>query len=83
MENIVQNLFAQKANPIGVDFGSDGLRMAQVQWIGEEYAGVTDLTALLTSKIGIAMAMTRVASKRMSPAEVAMLDSANSLPTAA
>src|ERR1700753_27824 len=31
MFNFVQNFFAAKANPIGVDFGSDGLRMAQVQ----------------------------------------------------
>ncbi len=31
MLNFVQNFFAAKANPIGVDFGSDSLRLAQVQ----------------------------------------------------
>lgn len=29
-------LFAPKANPIGVDFGTDTLRIAQVQWQGNE-----------------------------------------------
>jgi type IV pilus assembly protein PilM len=32
----VQNWFAPRANPIGVDFGSDSLRLAQVQWTGDE-----------------------------------------------
>jgi Tfp pilus assembly PilM family ATPase len=33
MLGLVQNLFAAKANPIGVDFGTDSLRLAQVQRI--------------------------------------------------
>ena len=33
----VQNWFAPRANPIGVDFGSDCLRLAQVQYLGGEY----------------------------------------------
>jgi type IV pilus assembly protein PilM len=33
----VQNWFAPRANPIGVDFGTDCIRMAQVQWTGQEY----------------------------------------------
>lgn len=37
MLSFVQSWFAPKANPIGVDFGSDCLRLAQVQWVGREY----------------------------------------------
>jgi type IV pilus assembly protein PilM len=37
MFSFVQNLFSSKTNPIGVDFGSDQLRMAQVQPLGEEF----------------------------------------------
>src|SRR6185369_87050 len=37
MLSFVQNWFAPRANPIGVDFGSDCLRMAQVQFVGNEY----------------------------------------------
>jgi type IV pilus assembly protein PilM len=36
MLSFVQNLFAGKANPIGVDFGSDTLRLAQVQRISDD-----------------------------------------------
>ena len=36
MLSFVQNIFAPKANPIGVDFGSDTLRLAQVQRISED-----------------------------------------------
>src|SRR3954453_5831638 len=35
MISFVQNLLAPKANPIGVDFGSDTLRLAQVQRVSE------------------------------------------------
>ena len=35
MLGFVQNLLASKANPIGVDFGSDTLRLAQVQRLSE------------------------------------------------
>ncbi|HVT82354.1 MAG TPA: pilus assembly protein PilM, partial [Phycisphaerae bacterium] len=37
MLSLVQNWFAPRANPIGVDFGSDCLRLAQVQLSGNEY----------------------------------------------
>ena len=37
MFSFVQSWFAPRANPIGVDFGSDCIRMAQVQLAGEEY----------------------------------------------
>jgi type IV pilus assembly protein PilM len=36
MLNFVQNFFAPKCNPIGVDFGSDSLRLAQVDRSGGE-----------------------------------------------
>src|SRR5688572_11744360 len=36
MLKLVQNWFAPRVNPIGVDFGSDCLRMAQVQYAGKE-----------------------------------------------
>lgn len=37
MLGFMQNWFAAKANPIGVDFGSDCLRLAQVQVVDNEY----------------------------------------------
>lgn len=37
MLGFVQNWFAPRANPIGVDFGSDCLRLAQVQFSGTEH----------------------------------------------
>ncbi|HEX8521875.1 MAG TPA: pilus assembly protein PilM [Tepidisphaeraceae bacterium] len=37
MLGFVNNWFAPKCNPIGIDFGSDCLRLAQVQWTGEDY----------------------------------------------
>jgi type IV pilus assembly protein PilM len=39
MFGFVQSWFAQPANPIGIDFGSDGLRMAQVEALGNPAAG--------------------------------------------
>lgn len=36
MLGFVQNWFAPRVNPIGVDFGSDCLRLAQVQYVGNE-----------------------------------------------
>ena len=36
MFGFVQNFFAPKSNPIGVDFGSDCLRLIQVQRGGED-----------------------------------------------
>ncbi len=37
MLSFVQNWFAPVANPIGVDFGTQRLRLAQVQWMGSEH----------------------------------------------
>lgn len=37
MLSFVQSWFAPTANPIGIDFGSDGLRMAQVENVDGEY----------------------------------------------
>ncbi len=37
MLTFVQNWFAPKANPIGIDFGTDSLRLAQVQLIDNEH----------------------------------------------
>ncbi len=45
MFGFVQNWLAAKANPIGVDFGSDCLRLAQVQWTGEEHKLVAAASA--------------------------------------
>jgi type IV pilus assembly protein PilM len=45
MLGFVQNWFAPRANPIGVDFGSDCLRMAQVQFVGNEYRLVAAASA--------------------------------------
>lgn len=36
MLSFIQNWFGPKANPIGVDVGSDTLRMAQVRWVDKE-----------------------------------------------
>src|SRR4051812_4907374 len=45
MLSFVQNWLAPKANPIGVDFGSDCLRLAQVQLVGNEYRLVAAASA--------------------------------------
>jgi type IV pilus assembly protein PilM len=45
MLSFVQNLFAPKANPIGVDFGSDSLRLAQIDRSGGEMRIVAAATA--------------------------------------
>jgi type IV pilus assembly protein PilM len=37
MLSFVQNFFAPRVNPIGVDFGTDCLRLAQVQYVGNDY----------------------------------------------
>ncbi len=39
MLGFVQSWFAQPANPIGIDFGTDGLRMAQVEALAGPAAG--------------------------------------------
>jgi type IV pilus assembly protein PilM len=45
MLGFVQNIFAVKAHPIGVDFGSDCLRLAQVQQIGANFKLVAAASA--------------------------------------
>ena len=37
MLSFVQGWLTPRCNPIGIDFGSDVLRLAQVQWAGDEY----------------------------------------------
>jgi type IV pilus assembly protein PilM len=37
MLGFLQNWIAPRCNPIGIDFGSDCLRLAQVQWTGDDY----------------------------------------------
>lgn len=37
MLGLVQNWFGPRCNPIGVDFGSDCLRLAQVQWVDGDW----------------------------------------------
>ena len=51
MLSFVQNWFGQKANPIGVDFGSDSLRLAQVQFTDGEYRLTAAATADVPSAI--------------------------------
>jgi type IV pilus assembly protein PilM len=49
MLGLVQNWFGPRSNPIGVDFGTDHLRLAQVQWEGTDWrliaAAVADVPA--------------------------------------
>ena len=49
MLSFVQNFFAPKANPIGVDFGSDTLRLAQVQRISDAKNGRPDEYKLIAA----------------------------------
>jgi type IV pilus assembly protein PilM len=51
MLGFVQNWITPKANPIGVDFGSDCLRMAQVQWTGGEHRLVAAASADVPSHL--------------------------------
>lgn len=37
MFSFVQNWFSPKANPIGIDFGSDSLRLAQIRFDGQDH----------------------------------------------
>ena len=53
MLGFVQNWLAPKCNPIGVDFGSDCLRMAQVQWTGSEYKLLAAASADVPSHLRI------------------------------
>lgn len=51
MLGFVQNFFAPRANPIGVDFGSDCLRLAQVQWNGQEHKLIAAASADVPSHV--------------------------------
>jgi len=45
MLGLLNNWFGSSANPIGVDFGSDCLKLAQVQWTGSEHKLVAAASA--------------------------------------
>jgi type IV pilus assembly protein PilM len=51
MLGLVQSWFAPGANPIGVDFGTDGLRMAQVEAADGEYRLVAAASAEVPAQI--------------------------------
>ncbi len=51
MLKFVNSLFAPKPNPIGVDFGTDAIRLAQVQWAGTEFKLAAAATADVPSMI--------------------------------
>jgi type IV pilus assembly protein PilM len=51
MLSFVQNWFAPRVNPIGVDFGSDCLRLAQVQFSGRELRLVAAASADVPSHV--------------------------------
>ncbi|HEV2296373.1 MAG TPA: pilus assembly protein PilM [Tepidisphaeraceae bacterium] len=56
MLGFVQNWFAprwftQRCNPIGVDFGTDCLRLAQVQWVGSSASGEHKLVAAASADV--------------------------------
>lgn len=51
MLKFMQNWFAAKANPIGVDFGSDCLRLAQVQYADKEYKLIAAASADVPSHV--------------------------------
>src|SRR4051812_30935636 len=45
MLTFVQSFFAAKANPIGIDFGSDTIRMAQVRRVDNDFRLVAAASA--------------------------------------
>jgi type IV pilus assembly protein PilM len=51
MLKLVQNWFAPRVNPIGVDFGSDCLRLAQVQHNGKDYHLIAAASADVPSHV--------------------------------
>lgn len=51
MLSFVQNLFTPKANPIGIDFGSESLRMAQVRRVGNDFRLIAAATADIPSHV--------------------------------
>jgi type IV pilus assembly protein PilM len=52
MLGLVQNFFAPRCNPIGVDLGTETLRLAQVQWTGEEYKLIAAASTDVPGHIG-------------------------------
>jgi type IV pilus assembly protein PilM len=52
MFGFVQSWFAQSGSPIGVDFGSDSLRLAQVEPIGVT-AGATDFKLVAAARLDV------------------------------
>ncbi|MDQ3439723.1 MAG: pilus assembly protein PilM [Planctomycetota bacterium] len=53
MLGFVQNWLAPKCNPIGVDFGSDCLRLAQVQWVDGEHKLIAAASADVPSHLRV------------------------------
>lgn len=51
MLKLVQSLFAPKANPIGVDFGSETLRMAQVQSVEGDFRLIAAASAQIPAGV--------------------------------
>ncbi|MGH7180045.1 MAG: pilus assembly protein PilM [Tepidisphaeraceae bacterium] len=51
MLGFVQNWLAPRGNPIGIDFGSDCLRLAQVQWTGTEHRLIAAASADVPSHL--------------------------------
>lgn len=51
MLKMVQSLFAAKCNPVGIDFGSETLRMAQVQQVNGEYRLIGAASAPIPASI--------------------------------
>lgn len=51
MFGLAKKFFVPKANPIGVDFGSDGLRLAQVRYEGGDYRLIAAASADVPSHV--------------------------------
>jgi type IV pilus assembly protein PilM len=51
MLSFVQNFFTPKANPIGIDFGSETLRMAQVRRVGGDFRLIAAASADVPSHV--------------------------------
>jgi type IV pilus assembly protein PilM len=51
MLTFVQSFFSPKANPIGIDFGSESLRMAQVRRVGGDYRLIAAASADVPSHV--------------------------------
>src|SRR5688572_17232610 len=51
MLSFVQNWLTPRCNPIGIDFGSDSLRLAQVHWTGDEHKLIAAASADVPSHV--------------------------------